>query len=54
MWGTVPRVGNVAQPPLGKASGEQGLVGRTHAHGQVLPWGIRPALYLDCYDACSF
>ena len=22
VWGTVPRVGNVAQPPLGKASGE--------------------------------
>ena len=21
VWGTVPRVGNVAQPPLGKASG---------------------------------
>ena len=24
MWGTVPSVGNVAQPPLGKASGERG------------------------------
>ena len=24
MWGTVPRVGSVAQPPLGKASAEQG------------------------------
>ena len=24
MWGTVPCVGNVAQPPLGKASGERG------------------------------
>ena len=24
VWGTVPRVGNVAQPPLGIASGEQG------------------------------
>ena len=24
MWGTVPSVGNVAQPPLRKASGEQG------------------------------
>ena len=23
-WGTVPSVGNVAQPPLGKASGERG------------------------------
>ena len=23
LWGTVPSVGNVAQPPLGKASGEQ-------------------------------
>ena len=24
LWGTVPSVGNVAQPPLGKASGEWG------------------------------
>ena len=24
MWGTVPSMGNVAQPPLGKASGERG------------------------------
>ena len=24
LWGTVPRVGNVAQPPLRKASGERG------------------------------
>ena len=24
MWGTVPSVGNVAQPPLRKASGERG------------------------------
>ena len=24
VWGTVPHVGNVAQPPLGKASGERG------------------------------
>ena len=24
VWGTVARVGNVAQPPLGKASGERG------------------------------
>ena len=24
LWGTVPRVGNVAQHPLGKASGERG------------------------------
>ena len=24
MWGTVPSVGNVGQPPLGKASGERG------------------------------
>ena len=23
LWGTVPSVGNVAQPPLGKASGER-------------------------------
>ena len=28
VWGTVPSVGNVAQPPLGKASGERGSVGR--------------------------
>ena len=24
VWGTVPSVGNMAQPPLGKASGERG------------------------------
>ena len=24
LWGTVPSMGNVAQPPLGKASGERG------------------------------
>ena len=24
MWGIVPSVGNVAQPPLGKATGERG------------------------------
>ena len=24
VWGTIPSVGNVAQPPLGKASGERG------------------------------
>ena len=24
LWGTVPSVGNVAQPPLGKVSGERG------------------------------
>ena len=24
LWGTLPSVGNVAQPPLGKASGERG------------------------------
>ena len=32
LWGTVPSVGNVAQHPLGKASGERGSGGRTHAH----------------------
>ena len=53
IWGTVPSLGNVAQPPLGKASGERGPVGRTHAHRQVLLWGIRPALYLGCCETCS-
>ena len=24
LWGTIPSVGNVAQPPLGKVSGERG------------------------------
>ena len=24
LWGTIPSMGNVAQPPLGKASGERG------------------------------
>ena len=27
LWGTLSSVGNVAQPPLGKASGEQGSAG---------------------------
>ena len=33
VWGTVPHVGNVAQPPLAKASGEPVSAGRTHTHG---------------------
>ena len=41
-----------AQLPLGKASGERGLAHRTHAHGQALPWGIRPALYLGRFETC--
>ena len=53
IWGTVPSVRNVAKPPLRKASGGVRLAGRTHVHGQVLPWEIRPALYLDCYETCS-
>ena len=39
VWGTVPSMTNVAQPPLGKASGEWGLVGRTHTHGIGSPMG---------------
>ena len=38
--------------PLRKASGKQGLAHRTHAHGQVLLWGIRPALYLGHFETC--
>ena len=52
IWGTVPCVGSVAQPPLGKASIVQGPAHRTYTHGQVLLWGIRPALYLGCYETC--
>ena len=40
------------QLALGKASGEQGLTHRTHAHGKVLLWGIGPALYLGCFETC--
>ena len=39
-----------AQLSLGKASGKRGLAHRTHTHGQVLPWGIRPALYLGGFE----
>ena len=41
-----------AQLSLGKASGKRGLAHRTHTHGLVLPWGIRPALYLGCFETC--
>ena len=41
-----------AQLALGKASGKQGLAHRAHTHGQVLPWGIRPALYLGHFETC--
>ena len=44
------------QLPLGKASGKQGpaqgSARATHALGRVLPWGIRPALYLGCFETC--
>ena len=40
------------QIPLRKASGEWGLAHRTCAHGQVLLWGIRPALCLDRFETC--
>ena len=45
-------MGNVAQPSLGKASGECGLAHRTHAHGYDLLWGIRPALYIGHFETC--
>ena len=35
-----------AQLPLRKASGKRGPAHRTHTQRPVLPWGIRPALYL--------
>ena len=38
--------------PTWKSQWVQGSAGRTHAHGQILPWGIRPALYLGCYETC--
>ena len=41
-----------AQLPLGKTSGKRGLAHRTHAHGQVLLWVIRPALYLGHFETC--
>ena len=41
-----------AQLPLRKASEEWGPAHRTHAHGHVLPWGIRPALYLGRFETC--
>ena len=53
VYRTIPHsVGNIAQPPLRKASGERGPAHRTHVHGYIHPWGIRPALYLGCYETC--
>ena len=41
-----------AQLPLRKASGKRDPTHRTHTHGQVLLWGIRPALYLGHFETC--
>ena len=41
-----------AQLPLGKARGKRGPAHRTDTHRQVLPWGIRPALYLGLFETC--
>ena len=38
--------------PSRKSQWERGPAGRTHAHGKALPWGIRPALNLGCYETC--
>ena len=45
--------GKCSPAPTLKSQWERGSAGRTHAQGQALPWGIRPALYLDCYETCS-
>ena len=41
-----------AQLPLREASGKQESAHRTHTHGKVLLWGIRPALYLGRFETC--
>ena len=48
-WSTC---GTFSPAPTRKSQWDRGLAGRTHAHGQVLPWGIRPALYVGCYETC--
>ena len=45
--------GKCGSAPTRKSQWGARLAGRTHIHGQVLQWGIRPALYLGCYETCS-
>ena len=44
--------GKCSPAPTWKSQWVWGSAGRTHAHEQVLPWGIRPALCLGCYETC--
>ena len=44
-------VANIAQSLIWKTSGSK-LVHRKWAHRSVFPWGIRPALYLGCFETC--
>ena len=44
--------GKCSPAPTLKSQWVRGLAQGTHTHGQVLPWGIRPALYLGCYKTC--
>ena len=50
-WGTVPSVGNVAQPPLGKASGERGW--RAGPTSMDKFSSGKSGLHPDCYETCS-
>ena len=44
--------GKCSPSPTWKSQWERGSARRTHTHRQILLWGIRPALYLGCYDTC--
>ena len=44
--------GNCSPAPTPNSQWAQGPAHRTHAYGQVLQWGVRPALYLGCYETC--
>ena len=44
--------GKCSPAPTRKSQWEWGLAGRTHTHGQLLLWGIRPALYLGSSETC--
>ena len=44
--------GKCSPAPTPKNQWVRGLAHKTQAHGKVLPWGTRPALYLGCYETC--
>ena len=45
--------GKCGSAPTWKSQWGARFAGRTHVHGSVLQWEIRPALYPDCHETCS-